>query len=232
MRAPLREEFLRLSPWLLQMKKTRSIGRSACVDNVVTGEGVCPLRGGTSPPSINTHSQYRQSESSPRLGPGCCFRVGDFVWMERNQCARIPSSILLVDDDPNSEVRPGSRAALESAGLHVKEFESSEEFISHYKGDEVGCVLLDLRHAGMSDVRLLRKLRDSKSSLPIIVIARSGELHRRRLPLFPHIRQPLVKPADRPVGQIGQQLCEIIAAGSALIGDCCRRRRRSSIRLT
>jgi two-component system, LuxR family, response regulator FixJ len=82
--------------------------------------------------------------------------------------------VFLVDDDPG--VRKGLGAALESAGLAVRTFESAEEFLSQRDGGAFGCLLLDLRLGTMSGVQLLEKLRDSGSEMPVIVISGHGDI--------------------------------------------------------
>jgi FixJ family two-component response regulator len=61
-------------------------------------------------------------------------------------------------------------------GLHVEIFASAEQFTSQCKGDEVGCLLLDVALGGMSGVQLLEKLHDSKSALPVIMITGYGDV--------------------------------------------------------
>ncbi len=45
--------------------------------------------------------------------------------------------------DNGLEMRKDLIAALESAGLRVETFKSVEEFTSQYKGDQLGCLLLN-----------------------------------------------------------------------------------------
>lgn len=82
--------------------------------------------------------------------------------------------VFIVDDDAG--VRKGLSAALESAGLRVETFESAEEFVARSRGDESGCLLLDLRLGGMSGVQLLERLGEAGSALPVIMITGHGDV--------------------------------------------------------
>lgn len=123
--------------------------------------------------------------------------------------------VYLVDDDPG--VRNGLSAALESAGLRVETFASAEAFESRCSDDDAGCLLLDLRLDGMSGIQLLRRLRDSGSSLPVIMITGHGDIPAAVESMKVGAVDFLQKPLDQQV------LLSRIHAAFATAGSRCSR---------
>ena len=86
------------------------------------------------------------------------------------------ATVFVVDDDAG--VRNSVRALMESAGLAVETYASSEEFLKGYTPERPGCLVLDVRlHAGSaSGLDLQDELRRRKSVLPIIVLTGHGNV--------------------------------------------------------
>ena len=78
-------------------------------------------------------------------------------------------TVFIVDDDP--ALRCSLQFMLEEAKLHVKTFESAEEFLKVCKKDSAGCLLLDIRLKGMSGTDLQKKLARKNWRLPIIFMS-------------------------------------------------------------
>jgi FixJ family two-component response regulator len=78
------------------------------------------------------------------------------------------ATVFVVDDDPAARESVVALVALK--GLNARGFGSAEEFLSQYDPSQKGCVVVDVRMAGMSGLELLENLKARKSSLPVIVI--------------------------------------------------------------
>jgi len=84
-------------------------------------------------------------------------------------------TVFVVDD--NVSVCQSMRALLESAGLAVETFTSSEEFLAVYDPARPGCLVLDVRlRDGKSGLDLQDELRRRKAMLPIIVLTGHGNV--------------------------------------------------------
>jgi FixJ family two-component response regulator len=82
--------------------------------------------------------------------------------------------IFVVDDDPS--VRDALEDLLSTAGLEVRTFASTQEFLQSTKPDTPGCLVLDLKMPGMSGLDFQRELIEAKSPLPIIFITGHGDV--------------------------------------------------------
>ena len=78
------------------------------------------------------------------------------------------ATVFVVDDDAAS--RESVLALVTSKGLKAKGFASSEEFLQQFDPAVTGCLVVDVRMAGMTGLELLEKLKAQKSLLPAIVI--------------------------------------------------------------
>jgi FixJ family two-component response regulator len=87
--------------------------------------------------------------------------------------------VCIVDDD--ASLRRSLRNLLSSVGFPVQTFDSAEAFLDARPEDSVGCVVLDVRMAGMSGLDLLKHLVASGSRIPVIMLtAHADEDTRRR----------------------------------------------------
>lgn len=78
------------------------------------------------------------------------------------------ASVYVVDDD--AAARESVVALVSLKGLPAQGFASAEEFLRQYDDNLRGCLVVDVRMAGMSGLQLLQHLQSRKSSLPAIVI--------------------------------------------------------------
>src|SRR3954453_9842780 len=78
------------------------------------------------------------------------------------------STVFVVDDDAGA--RESVMALVSLKGLHAEGFSSAEEFLAHYDPTRKGCVIIDVRMAGMSGLDLLKSLKERTSALPVVVI--------------------------------------------------------------
>jgi FixJ family two-component response regulator len=83
-------------------------------------------------------------------------------------------TVFVVDD--NLGVRKSLSALLQSAGLAVETYASSEEFLAAYDADRPGCLVLDVRLRHSSGLDLQDDLRRRRSELPVIILTGHGNV--------------------------------------------------------
>jgi FixJ family two-component response regulator len=87
--------------------------------------------------------------------------------------------VCIVDDD--ASLRRSLRNLLTSVGFRVETFPSADAFLESVHRGNTGCIVLDLRMAGMSGLELLKHLEATGSRIPVIALtAHGGEDTRRR----------------------------------------------------
>src|SRR5712692_2824216 len=78
-------------------------------------------------------------------------------------------TVFVVDDD--ADLRESLGWLFESAGLRVKSYSTAQDFLSEYKPEEPGCLLLDVQMpGGPSGLDLQEELRRRGVPPPIIII--------------------------------------------------------------
>ncbi len=77
-------------------------------------------------------------------------------------------AVFVVDDDPGA--RSSVAALIQSHGMKVRPFASAKEFLAAYNPAQTGCLVVDVRMAGMTGLELQEELRSRGSTLPVIVI--------------------------------------------------------------
>ena len=80
----------------------------------------------------------------------------------------------VIDDD--EAMRESLAFLLGAAGLQVRTYESALGFLDVAPNAEAGCVITDVRMPGLSGVDLLRRLRQLKIGIPVIVITGHGDV--------------------------------------------------------
>jgi two-component system response regulator FixJ len=78
------------------------------------------------------------------------------------------ATIYVVDDD--AAARESVMALVSLKGLPAQGFSSAEEFLSQFDPSQAGCLVVDVRMAGMSGLQLLETLQARNISFPVIVI--------------------------------------------------------------
>ena len=86
-----------------------------------------------------------------------------------------PTSLVHVIDDDDA-VRQSLAFVLQTARIAVRIYESANAFLSALPGIEPGCVVTDVRMPGLSGIDLLRRLRELKVGMPVIVITGHGDI--------------------------------------------------------
>lgn len=77
-------------------------------------------------------------------------------------------TVFVIDDDVAA--RESIVELIGRKGIKTQGFASAEDFLAQYEAAQKGCVVVDVRMAGMSGLDLLRELKKRKSSLPVVVL--------------------------------------------------------------
>ncbi len=77
--------------------------------------------------------------------------------------------VVFVDDD-DERARKSVCALVRSLGLRAEAFASAEDFLSRYMPRSPGCVVTDIRMAGMSGLDLQDRLAERGAAPPVIVL--------------------------------------------------------------
>src|SRR6516225_3747358 len=76
--------------------------------------------------------------------------------------------IHLIDDD--EALRESVAFLLRAADFEVKGFSSAQAFLASLPDASLSCVITDMRMPDMSGIELIRRLKDLKVDIPVIVI--------------------------------------------------------------
>jgi len=80
----------------------------------------------------------------------------------------------VIDDDEG--LRESLAFLLRSAELEVRSFDSAKAFLDVLPDAALGCVITDVRMPDMSGIELLRRLKELKIRVPVIVITGHGDI--------------------------------------------------------
>lgn len=83
-------------------------------------------------------------------------------------------AVHIIDDD--QALRESLAFLLRTHQLEVRSFDSAKTFLDALPDASLGCVITDIRMPGMSGVDLLRRLKELKVSVPVIVITGHGDV--------------------------------------------------------
>jgi two-component system, LuxR family, response regulator FixJ len=83
-------------------------------------------------------------------------------------------TVHIIDDD--EAVRQSLTFLLRTAQIDVQSYASAAAFLEALPETPSGCVITDVRMPGMSGIELLRRLKELKSSMPVIVITGHGDV--------------------------------------------------------
>jgi len=82
--------------------------------------------------------------------------------------------VFVVDDDPS--VRRAIKRLIESVGLQVELFGSTQEFLQVRRLDAPSCLVLDIRLRGKSGLDFQHELAEANIQIPIIFITAHGDI--------------------------------------------------------
>lgn len=87
----------------------------------------------------------------------------------------MPDAMIYVIDDDDA-VRQSLEFLLSTAGFKSRGFESARAFLDVLGEIESGCVITDVRMPEITGIDLLRKVKEVKPGLPVIVITGHGDV--------------------------------------------------------
>ena len=82
--------------------------------------------------------------------------------------------VFVVDDD--ASVRRAIKRLVESMGMQVETFGTSQEFLQRGHFDGPSCLVLDIRLPGKSGLDLQRELTQANTQIPIVFITAHGDI--------------------------------------------------------
>jgi two-component system response regulator FixJ len=83
-------------------------------------------------------------------------------------------TVHVIDDD--EAVRESLAFLLDAAGYEVKTYDSGARFLDGMTGQEVGCVITDVRMPGLTGLELASRLKSLGSKLPLVVMTGHGDV--------------------------------------------------------
>src|SRR5450631_3007658 len=86
-----------------------------------------------------------------------------------------PEPIIYVIDDDDA-VRQSLEFLLKTAGNSVRSFESAKAFLDILPQLRSGCIITDVRMPDITGIDLLRRLKELKIDIPVIVITGHGDI--------------------------------------------------------
>lgn len=84
------------------------------------------------------------------------------------------ATVFVVDDD--EAVRDSIVELADSVGLPARAYGSAQAFLDDYDPARAGCLVLDVRMAGMSGLALQERLNALESQLPVIMLSAHGDV--------------------------------------------------------
>jgi two-component system response regulator FixJ len=86
-----------------------------------------------------------------------------------------PEPVIYVIDDDEA-VRQSLEFLLKAAGVTVRSFDSAKSFLDTLADVRFGCVITDVRMPEITGIDLLRRVKEAKPELPVIVITGHGDI--------------------------------------------------------
>ncbi|MDL2358468.1 MAG: response regulator [Pseudomonadota bacterium] len=103
-------------------------------------------------------------------------------------------TVFIVDDDAG--VRDALGLLLGIHGYRIAPFANSEDFLTAWRREWLGCLVLDIRMDGMDGLALQRHLNALGCPLPVIVITGHADVDLARQAFRAHAKDFLEKPLD------------------------------------
>ncbi|MBK6743824.1 MAG: response regulator transcription factor [Hydrogenophilales bacterium] len=91
---------------------------------------------------------------------------------------KVEATVSIVDDDIS--VRDSLSLLLGLKGFRTLCFARAEDFLETYRPEWSGCLILDIRMAGMDGLALQQELRSRRMDLPVIILTAHGNLETAR----------------------------------------------------
>lgn len=82
--------------------------------------------------------------------------------------------VYVIDDD--EAMRDSLNFLLGAADFDVTLFESAQQFLEVAAGVDFGCVVSDVRMPGVDGIEMLKRLKASRSTLPVLIMTGHGDV--------------------------------------------------------
>jgi two-component system response regulator FixJ len=82
--------------------------------------------------------------------------------------------VYVIDDD--EAMRDSLDFLLGAAGFHVTLFESAQHFLDTLPDASFGCVVSDVRMPGIDGIEMLKRLKASRSTFPVVIMTGHGDV--------------------------------------------------------
>jgi two-component system response regulator FixJ len=134
-------------------------------------------------------------------------------------------NVYVIDDD--DAMRDSLDFLLGSADFQVTLFESAHQFLNTLSSANFGCVVSDIRMPGINGIELLKRLKASRSALPVVIMTGHGDVplavEAMKLGAADFLEKPFED--DRLIGMIDAALkqAESGAQSKALMQDIAAR---------
>src|SRR6266567_1202686 len=86
----------------------------------------------------------------------------------------VRGKVYVIEDD--EAMRDSLDFLLGSADFHVTLFESAHHFLDAVSGIDFGCVVSDVRMPGIDGIELLKRLKASHHTLPVVIMTGHGDV--------------------------------------------------------
>ena len=83
-------------------------------------------------------------------------------------------TVYVIDDD--EAMRDSLHFLLDSANFEVLLFETAQTFLDTLSTVEFGCVVSDIRMPGIDGIELLKRIKASRTALPVIIMTGHGDI--------------------------------------------------------
>jgi FixJ family two-component response regulator len=111
--------------------------------------------------------------------------------------ANADATVHLVDDD--DRILKALKRLLGTAGHHVQEHRSAEDFLEHHDPGKPGCAILDVGLPGMDGFAIQEALGSANIDIPIIFLTGCGDIPAIVRAMKAGAVDFLTKPVDAPV---------------------------------
>jgi two-component system response regulator FixJ len=88
----------------------------------------------------------------------------------------MPSDVTVHVIDDDAAARDSLEFLLRAAGIDVKTYESAVDFLKGAAGVKSGCIVTDVRMPEITGIDLLKKLKDLKVEVPVILVTGHGDV--------------------------------------------------------
>jgi two-component system, LuxR family, response regulator FixJ len=82
--------------------------------------------------------------------------------------------VYVIDDD--EAMRDSLNFLLDAAEFHVTLFESAQHFLDALPDASFGCVVSDVRMPGVDGIEMLKRLKASRSTFPVVIMTGHGDV--------------------------------------------------------